>query len=233
MRIKSIISSSMLFASLLLCIAPSLEAQVSEREKREKELERKQQLERKAYVLAEEIANGALSLKLPENRSYLLANSADLLWDHDNARARNLYWDALNTLPLMITPNGNDGTIKDAKPSAKENQRDRNFIFRSLRCATVLRQVARRDPQLALEMYAIRANRRLNPSLPTFLFPTTATWSNGSQPKPSREIQSELCSWRVRVWRRVSRFNCSTSCTSSIAETRTSGRSLPATSLTN
>ena len=93
----------LLLVSMLLLGCSSAAAQVSEKEKQEKEAERKQQLEHKTYVLVDEIASGALSLKLPENRSFVLAAAADLLWEHDEPRARNLFWDALNTLNLMNT----------------------------------------------------------------------------------------------------------------------------------
>lgn len=153
----------MLLVSLLLFGAPSFEAQVSDKE--EQELARKQLLKRKTYVLVEEIANGSLSLKLPENRSYLLAASADLLWDHSEPRARNLFWDALNTLTLMNTPPGNTGNVgneasaRDAKPSLKERQRDQNLYYQiyALRDG-VLRQVARHNPELALDM--LRSSRQ-------------------------------------------------------------------------
>src|SRR4030095_9225286 len=158
MRVKSL-TAFLLLVSLLLGVAPSLAAQVSEKEKQEQELARKQLLKRKTYVLVEEIANGTPSLKLPENRSYLLTAAADLLWEHDEARARNLFWDSLNTLSLMITPTGSGAGVKDAKPSPKEKKRDQNLYYEvySLRDG-VLRQVAPRAPQLALDM--LRSSRQ-------------------------------------------------------------------------
>src|SRR6185436_6732129 len=107
MRIKAILTGSLLCLSLLAVSLP-VAAQVSEQEKQEKEAERKQQLERKTYALVDEIAAGALSLKLPENRSYVLAAAADLLWEHDQPRARNLFWDATTTLNLLNNLVGND-----------------------------------------------------------------------------------------------------------------------------
>jgi hypothetical protein len=101
MSIKAAISASVFRFSLLLLVSVSGFAQVSEKEEKEKEAERKQQIERKTYVLVDEIAGGAPGLKLPENRSFILAAAADLLWEHDEPRARNLFWDALNTLNLM------------------------------------------------------------------------------------------------------------------------------------
>jgi hypothetical protein len=165
----------------LLLLISAAAAQVSEKEKREKELERKQQLERKTYVLVEEIANGALSLKLPENRSYILAATADLLWEHDEPRARNLFWDALNTLNLMVTPATREAGEKSAKPSTKERERAWSlyFLVFSLRQG-MLRQVARRDPQLALDM--LRSSRQ----------PLLERASAGSPMPDDRELEQQI-----------------------------------------
>jgi hypothetical protein len=159
MRIKAIPSAPLLCLGLLLLTFPPVAAQVSEKEKKEREAERKQQLERKTYALVDEIANGALSLKLPENRSYVLAAAADLLWDHHEARARNLFWDALNTLALMIPPVRSDANDKDAKASTKEKQREQTLYYAvfTLR-QDLLRRVSRHDPQLALDM--LRSSRQ-------------------------------------------------------------------------
>src|SRR6185295_19493148 len=91
---------ALVFCFSLTLMSVSTTAQVSEREKQEKEAERKQQLERKTYSLVEEIAGGALGLKLPENRVLVLSSAADLLWEHNQTRARSLFWDALNTINL-------------------------------------------------------------------------------------------------------------------------------------
>ena len=142
--------SASLFCFALLLISLSAFAQVSDKEKREKEAERKQQIERKTYVLVDEIAGAAPGLKLPENRSFIFAAAADLLWEHDEPRARNLFWDALNTLNLM---NSSSQVVKGAKPSAKEKQQSLSQYFAvfSLR-QKLLQRVARHDPQLALDM---------------------------------------------------------------------------------
>src|SRR5258705_13836219 len=97
---KTVFSAS-IFCFALLLISLSAFAQVSDKETTEKEAERKQQIERKTYVLVDEIAGAAPGLKLPENRSFILAAAADLLWEHDEPRARNLFWDALNIHNLM------------------------------------------------------------------------------------------------------------------------------------
>jgi hypothetical protein len=138
-------------------------AQVSEREKQEKKAERKQQLERKTYSLVEEIAGGALGLKLPENRVFVLSSAAELLWDHDQPRARNLFWDALNTLNLMntsVTGGSNTQTNKGEKPTQKEKEQTLNHYFEVFRLRQeLLQRVASRDPQLAMDM--LRSSRQV------------------------------------------------------------------------
>ena len=148
--------SASLFSLALLLISFSAFAQVSDKEKREKEAERKQQIERKTYVLVDEIAGAAPGLKLPENRSFISAAAADLLWEHDEPRARNLFWDALNTLNLM---NSSSPVAKGEKPSKEKEQQNlrQYFAVFTLR-QQLLQRVARRDPQLALDM--LRSSRQ-------------------------------------------------------------------------
>jgi hypothetical protein len=158
---KTVFSASIFCFALLLISLPAF-AQVSDKEKREKEAERKQQIERKTYVLVDEIAGAAPGLKLPENRSFILAAAADLLWEHDEPRARNLFLDALNTLNLMnvaAVGKSNSQVANGEKPSAKEKEQNLSQYFAvfTLR-QQLLQRVARRDPQLALDM--LRSSRQ-------------------------------------------------------------------------
>ena len=82
----------------------------------DKELQQRQELTQKAYVLVDEIAIGAHGLKLPENRSFVLTSAADLLWRHNEKWARALFWDSLNSINHLVDP-GNS-----AKPRNKKNQ---------------------------------------------------------------------------------------------------------------
>jgi hypothetical protein len=142
--------------SVLLLLSTSTWTQTNEKEKAQKEAERKQELKRKSLVLLDEVAAAALSLKLPENRSFVLATAADLLWDYDEKRARNLFWDALNTLNLMMTSASIDGT---GKLSAKEKAQSQSSYFSIFAIRQeLLRKVAQRDPQLALDL--LRATRQ-------------------------------------------------------------------------
>lgn len=121
--------------------------------KSEKELQQKQEITQKAYTLVDEIATGAHALRLPENRAFVLISAGDLIWRHDEKRARSLFWDALNSINLLVDPGGNN-----AKPSAKKNQEKHYFAIYTLRQG-LLRTVAKHDPQLALDM--LRTTRQL------------------------------------------------------------------------
>jgi hypothetical protein len=156
MSIKLIILVLLLFPAALCLLAFSATAQESEQQKAEKALERKQELKRKTLVMVDEIATEALSLKLPENRSFILAAAADLLWEHDEKRARNLFWDSLNTLRLMATPMPADSA---GKVSAKDKAKIQSSYYEIFTMRQeLLRKVAQRDPQLALDL--LRATRQ-------------------------------------------------------------------------
>ena len=166
MRFKSTLSLiPILLLLILLAGRPAqVAAQVDEKEKAEKELAKRQELQKKTLGLLDEIVGAAWSLKLSENRSYVLTKAADLLWPHDEKRARSLYWEALNSLNLP----GNqalDGTMPknppandSAKPSptktpTKEQEQILNQYYATLQTRReFLRKVAQRDPQLALDM---------------------------------------------------------------------------------
>ncbi|MFY9620833.1 MAG: hypothetical protein WAM70_05715 [Pyrinomonadaceae bacterium] len=159
-------SSALRIASLLLTllfpILVAAQGTVSEKEKQEQEVEKREQLKRKTLGLVDEIISGAWGLKLPENRAFLQVAAADLLWAHDEKRARNLFWDALNSLGVtaIIDETATKDAPKEARrketsPKSQNNdtarrQREYYEIYTVRR--EFLRTVARRDPQLALDM---------------------------------------------------------------------------------
>src|ERR1700730_19312505 len=57
----------------------------------EEQEKQKTELEKKAYRLLDQVIDEAQSLKLTENRVRVQINAADLLWDHNQARARSLF----------------------------------------------------------------------------------------------------------------------------------------------
>ncbi len=182
MRIKSTLSSfSILLLSLFIVLQAPLQVagQVDEKEKAQKELEKRQELERRTLALLDETVAGAWGFKLPENRSFILTNAADLLWTRDEKRARNMFWEALNSLNLPASSAPEDSTAKDstskgstAKIAASDKAQVQNRYYATFAIRReFLRKVARRDPQLALDM--LRATHQLPPPRidPTFRLP--------------------------------------------------------------
>jgi len=133
-------------------------AQTAADTQKEKEKEQRLELEKKTLALLNEIASAAWSLKLPENRVYIIMGAADLLWAFDEKRARNLYWEALNSINSMNLPTPKSGET----PSKAEREKivQNYFVGLSWR-QRLLRHVAARDSQLALEM--LRATRQVPP----------------------------------------------------------------------
>src|SRR5438309_2950976 len=80
MRIKfrQLNFSLLLLFSLALFASSSGLAQEDQQAKTQKQTEKRQELERKTLAMLDEVATQALSLKLPENRSFVLTSAADL-----------------------------------------------------------------------------------------------------------------------------------------------------------
>lgn len=142
----------LLSLTLALLCSPVASAQTTgeqpplDQEQAQKLIEQKKDVERKTLVLLDEIIAGIPSLRLPENRALLQSSAADLLWPHDEKRARALFKEALTNLAEMT------GKI-DSKQSPGGDvevsiQRQRQ---------TILQLIARHDPRMALEV--MRATR--------------------------------------------------------------------------
>ena len=90
-----------------------------------------------------EIADGAATLTLPDNRAHLRANVANALWTHDAKRARALFGEAVADLAR-------------AMPGETDADDNAFWRFRELR-REVLNSIAACDPQSALD--AMRQTR--------------------------------------------------------------------------
>ena len=114
-----------LFLRLLciVCFVLSISAQqpVTEAEKA------RQETEKKALELLEQILTEAQSLKLPENRLRVKAMSAGMLWEKDQPRARTYFQEAENNLKQIIQSLGQE----------QDNRFDHDIAIR-------IRQVLRR-----------------------------------------------------------------------------------------
>lgn len=103
-------------------------------------------LRKKAIELLESVAGQVSSLRSAENRARIGSNAAELLWDHDEKRARNLF----------------AAVAEDIKTGFNDTDPDYSahihtiMVFRQLRYDT-LGRIAKHEPDLALEF--LRATR--------------------------------------------------------------------------
>lgn len=123
----------------LLLLASNAAAQTPQTPKQsdEEKAKARKELERKALALLDETLQGAQALKLAENRAALRAQAADLIWAHDEKRARSLFREAVTDIV--------------AAQSNADAMRERGWMFIQLR-AQMLFMVAGRDAQFALEL---------------------------------------------------------------------------------
>ncbi len=140
---------------VLLCVTILLVASTARAQTDATKAKEAAELEKKTLALLNEIASASWGLKLPENRVYIMASTADLLWPFDDKRARNLYWEALNSIN-QSNPKSNESLSKADREKILQSY----FLTLRLR-QTILRKVARRDSQLALDM--LRATRQVPP----------------------------------------------------------------------
>ena len=137
---------------MLLCVTTLLAASTVCAQTDTKKQKEAAELEKKTLALVNEIASAAWGLKLPENRVFIMASTADLLWPFDEKRARNLYWEAVSSINSIGTANLKSGDREQIRPGY--------FLTLKLR-RTVLQQVARHDSDLALDL--LRASRQVPP----------------------------------------------------------------------
>lgn len=162
---------------LVACLlAIVLTVVIPARAQKDKEAEQQKELEKKTLVLLNDLAAGAWSLKLPENRLFIMSGAADLLWSIDEKRARTLYWDALNAL------NSIPSTVRSTGQKLSPEERMKivqNYVSAFGLRQKLLRQVAKRDAQLALDM--LRASRPVPPRhvMPEFTLPDDAHLEQG------------------------------------------------------
>ncbi len=130
--------------ALLICL-PAL-AQTPQSPQSQKE---QQELEKKAVALLDELVNEAMSLRLVENRIYALTTAAELLWKHNQDRARALFGEAANQFLRMEQPTEPDDP--------------RTLMATQLRMelrTQLLQILAARDAPMALDF--LRASRMPN-----------------------------------------------------------------------
>lgn len=139
---------ALIFASLPQIFAQTSTTSATD-SKEEKEKARAE-LEKKAVTLVDRTADDASLLKLPENRAFVDANAADLIWKLDEKRARRLFRNAAEQLILA---------------QAEFEKAEGETPFVSMQMAQprqqILQTVAKRDADLALELLLLTRPARL------------------------------------------------------------------------
>src|SRR6267143_1539560 len=163
MRIKPALA----LLSLVLLVVSPVTAQVSEKEKAEKELARRQELEKKTLALMDEIVGDAWSLKLTENRVYVLSNAAEAMWFRNEKRARNLFLEAFNQITATANPDVISPTAKNSATDKGQTQAQYFATFAQRR--EILLRMAR-NPEQSLRLARESLARGLSFSLLGTLF---------------------------------------------------------------
>ncbi|HYN24139.1 MAG TPA: hypothetical protein VES69_03740 [Pyrinomonadaceae bacterium] len=113
----------------------------------EQQKKEKAEKEKKAYTLLDQVVDEAQLLRLPENRVRVQIGAAELLWGHNEGRARNLF---------ALAAEGVAEMMRNASASPGKNERrgpDRGGTSGKLRQELVL-AVARHDATLAYQFLA-------------------------------------------------------------------------------
>src|SRR5678816_1505069 len=121
----------------------------------------KAELEKNAYRLLDQVIDEAQSLRLPENRVRLQINAADLLWNHNQERARSLFSQASDGVAEMIR--NTSTTQPQGNQRAVQQQYDRRSF--ALRQDLVL-AAAKHDAALAYQLLAATKSQTPTPNQP-------------------------------------------------------------------
>ncbi len=142
----AVLLNSILLNSAITAQTSPTQAQASGQSTPQLQKEQKE-LEGKTVAFLDEMIGDAMSLKLIENRIFVLTSAANLLWKRDEARARELLREAMNQYYSMGQPDWQD----------KSGFFDNYISIRTY----LLQLLAARDPKLALEF--LRATRHQIP----------------------------------------------------------------------
>src|SRR5262245_1555199 len=112
------------------------------------------ELEKKALALLDEVVGEAMSLRLVENRIYVLTTAADLFWKHNEDRARALLAEAVNQFMAINQPSPSQASSQDGTAGI----RDLQAISARMELRTQLLQtIAAKDSRMALDF--LRSSR--------------------------------------------------------------------------
>ncbi|HEV8366895.1 MAG TPA: hypothetical protein VGQ39_03000 [Pyrinomonadaceae bacterium] len=144
MRMILVLTLTLAFVSSALLQAQAQEP-ATQQPTAEDLAKQKEALEKNAYRLLEQVIDEAQALRLPENRVHIQIGAADLLWDHNQGRARSLFSLASDAIAEMMRT-----APTNTNQRGTPNQDRRAF---SLRQELVL-AAARHDAPLAYQLLA-------------------------------------------------------------------------------
>jgi hypothetical protein len=99
-----LLTLAFIFPSITISAQEATSSTIASEQKQEEKADR----EKKAFILLEQIVNDAQLLRLPENRINVQIDTADLLWDSNQARARTLFasaGDSIAEITRNLVPN--------------------------------------------------------------------------------------------------------------------------------
>ena len=126
------------------------------------------ELEKNAIELLEQTVSETAALKLPENRALIYTMTGDLLWSRDEKRARSLFRGAGSEIVLAA----------NVKPEKAESLRPMDLNFGRMEIfglrQMVLRTVAERDAELALEILQTTRPADVAAEMQSYVMPPAA-----------------------------------------------------------
>jgi hypothetical protein len=148
----------------------------------------KQELEQKAINLLEDVIKDSESFKNAENRIRLRASAAYLLWEHDEARARNLFKEVMASFADLLN---NPETVDSSGTGRMFDEGPRQLRVE------LVQMLARRDARLAREFMRATRPPGSQPNSPRNALPdqqleiNLATQIAATDPKQALEMAEE------------------------------------------
>lgn len=113
--IKRKIALALVLSLLMPVLAAAQSDDKQDTAKTEEEKRAREETEKKAFALMDEVIKEAASLRLPENRIRVQALAGDMLWKRDERRARALFKQATDGLLDLLAQTGSPLNIVDSQ----------------------------------------------------------------------------------------------------------------------
>ncbi|HEX8246681.1 MAG TPA: hypothetical protein VF599_00735 [Pyrinomonadaceae bacterium] len=143
------------------------------------------ELEKNAVELLEQAISETAALKLPENRALIYTMAGDLLWSKDEKRARGLFRGAAGEIVQIINTKAENSNSRgwETENGVTQGFDRRQMEIFSLR-QMVLRTLAERDAEMALEILQTTRPPEVAAEMQTYVMPPTSA-PNSTQKQTS------------------------------------------------